>query len=124
MKTVKDLTELKQLALEKGAAVAIGSTRYNTDGGRVKVFPKKNPPPASSPTTEPTPTPAPAPAPAPTEIKVDLTPVASAQERLGQLMAQMMSQMPRPASPVREWSFTIERDKDGLLTGIKATAVD
>jgi len=48
--------------------------------------------------------------------------VAAAQERLGQMMAQMMSQLPQPAAPVREWLFTVERDSNGLLASIRATA--
>jgi hypothetical protein len=122
MKTVKDLTELKQLALSRGATVEVGASRYNTTGERVKAFPKPTPAPAPV-TPEPVkaePAPAPAPMPAP-QITVDLQPVAQAQERMAQMFAQAISSMPKSA---REWMFTVERDANGLLSSIRATAKD
>lgn len=116
MKTVKDISELKRLALAKGASVEVGATRYNTTGERVAAMPRKEAPPEPA---APPPTLPPPPAP---EVRVDLAPVAQAQERLGQLVAQMMSQLPQPAAPVREWLFTVERDNNGLLTSIRAIA--
>lgn len=124
MKTVKDLTELKQLALSRGATVEVGASRYNTTGERVTAFPKKaaaveKEPAKAEPMRQVT---EPAPPPPATEVKVDLAPVAAAQERLGQMLAQMVSQLPQPAAPVREWLFTVERDSNGLLASIRATA--
>ncbi len=125
MKTVKDLTELKQLALSRGAAVELGATRFNSSGDRFEKLMrpqtpiKPEPPIKAEPKRQVT---EPAPPPPATEVKVDLAPVAAAQERLGQMMAQMMSQLPQPAAPVREWLFTVERDSNGLLASIRATA--
>ena len=118
MKTVKDLTALKQLALSKGAAVEIGATRFNSSGDRFdKMIRPQTPIKVEAPIKA-----EPAPPPPATEVKVDLAPVAAAHERLGQMMAQMMSQLPQPAAPVREWLFTVERDSNGLLASIRATA--
>lgn len=129
MKTVKDLTELKQLALSRGATVEVGASRYNTTGERVTAFPKKVAAVEKEPMSaekmaaaaEVKPVAAePAPPPPATEVKVDLAPVAAAQERLGQMMAQMMSQV---SQPVREWEFSLVRNPDGTLASIRARAV-
>lgn len=121
MKTVKSIADLKQLALERGAKVELGNTRFNTTNERVKSFPKPSPAPAPvEARVEP---PAPAPMPAP-EVRVDLEPVAAMQERVGQMLADAIASMPKSAPPVREWLFTVERDQSGLLTAIKATAKD
>lgn len=120
MKTVKSVADLKQLALARGAKVELGNTRYNTTGERVTSFPKPTPAPAP---VEAKVEPAPAPVPAP-EVRVDMAPVAAMQERVGQMLADAISSMPKSAPPVREWLFTVERDDSGLLTAIKATAKD
>lgn len=114
MKTVKSIADLKQLALAKGATVEVGSTRYNTTNERVRAFPKKAEP-------EPAPTPE-APAPQAPEVRVDLTPMADAQIKIGEMLARALASQPSPSAPVREWLFTVERDGDGLLTSIRATA--
>lgn len=116
MKTVKSIAELKQMALARGATVAVGNQRFNTTGERVAAMPKRE-------TAKPAePAPAPAPAPAAPEINVDMAPVAQAQERMAQMLSQALASMPVPAAPVREWLFTVERDSSGLLTSIRATA--
>lgn len=117
MKTVKSIADLKQLALAKGATVEVGSTRYNTTNERVRAFPKKvEPEPAPAPPPPPA-----APAPAP-EVRVDLAPMADAQMKIGEMLARALASQPAPPAPVREWLFTVERDGDGLLTSIRATA--
>jgi hypothetical protein len=116
MKTVKSMAELKQMALARGASVSVGTSRYNTDGEKVEKQPavtKKEP--------EPQPMAAPAPAPAPT-VNVDMAPVAASQERVAQMLSQALASIPQPSAPVREWLFTVERDENGLLTSIRATA--
>lgn len=116
MKTVKSLADLKQMALAHGASVEVGSTRYNTDGEKIAGIPRR---PAAAPVTKTEPKPEPMPAPV---VTVDTAPVAAAQERVAQMMAQALSSIPKPSAPVREWLFTVERDENGLLTGIRATA--
>lgn len=114
MKTVKSIADLKQLALAKGATVEVGSTRYNTTNERVRAFPKK---------AEPEPAPAPVePALQAHEVRVDLAPMADAQMKIGEMLARALASQPAPPAPVREWLFTVERDGDGLLTSIRATA--
>ena len=122
MRSVKSVTELKQLALQTGATVELGGKRFNTTGDRVK--------PETRPAPKPTPAPAPVqPAPAPVvqvaapEVTVDLQPVADAQRSIGTMLAQALVAA-RAEQPlvVREWLFTVERDQNGLLTSIRATA--
>lgn len=114
MKTVKSIADLKQLALAKGATVEVGSTRYNTTNERVRAFPKK---------AEPAPAPAPVePALQAPEVRVDLAPMADAQIKIGEMLAQAIASLPQPQSAVREWLFTVERDENGLLTTIRASA--
>lgn len=122
MKIVKSVADLKALALETGASVEIGSQRFNTTGDKLKPGPRKvEAQPAAEPSPPP-PAPVPAPAPAP-EVHVDLAPVAQAQSQIGTMLAQALMSMPRPAEPVREWEFTINRNPDGTLASIRARAV-
>ncbi len=117
MKTVKSVADLKQLALARGASVEVGTTRYNADGEKIARLERK--PAVTQP--EPKPEPKPAPAPAPT-VNVDMAPVAASQERVAQMLSQALASIPQPSAPVREWLFTVERDENGLLTSIRATA--
>lgn len=110
MKSVKSIQDLKKMALRQGATVEIGSERFNTAGVRAQVVPK------------PAPKPAPAPPPTPAVAAIDMAPMALAQEKLGAMLAHAIASLPHPAAPVREWLFTVERDKDGLLTNIRARA--
>jgi hypothetical protein len=110
MKSVKSIQDLKKMALRHGATVEIGAERFNTAGVRAQVVPKQ-----PAPTVKPEPTPAPVPA-------IDMAPMALAQEKLGAMLAHAIASLPQPHAPVREWLFTVERDKDGLLTNIRATA--
>jgi hypothetical protein len=110
MKSVKSIQDLKKMALRQGATVEIGSERFNTAGVRAQVVPK------------PAPKPAPAPPPTPAVAAIDMAPMALAQEKLGAMLAHAIASLPQPHVPVREWLFTVERDKDGLLTNIRATA--
>jgi hypothetical protein len=113
MKTVKSVSDLKKMALRQGATVDFGSQKFNTAGVRAQVVQRETP------RAEP---PAPTPPPSPTPAAVDMAPVALAQEKIGAMLAHAIASMPRPHAPVREWLFTVERDKDGLLTTIRATA--
>lgn len=113
MKSVKSVADLKQLALTKGATIQIGSTRYNTTNDRVAAFPKK----AAPAPVEVKPEPVAAPA-----VRVDLAPIADAQLKMGEMLAKALASQPALPVPVREWLFTVERDGDGLLTSIRATA--
>lgn len=115
MKSVKSIADLKQLALAKGATVEVGSTRYNTTNERVTTFPKKAAP-------EPAPVEA-KPEPVAPEVRVDMAPIADAQMKMGEMLARALASQATPPAPVREWLFTVERDSDGLLTSIRATAV-
>lgn len=118
MKTVKSLAELKSLALEKGAAVEVGTQRFNTSEDKLKPGPRKvDQPPA------PEPAPAPAPVAEPTMVNVDMSPIAASQDRVGALIAQSLASLPQPAAPVREWEFTINRNPDGTLASIRARAI-
>ena len=119
MKTVKSVAELKQLALARGAKVELGNTRYNTTGERVTAFPKREMPAAAEPAPMPEAPPPAMPAP---EMRVDMAPVAEAQMKMGEMLARALASQPTPQAPVREWLFTVERDSDGLLTSIRATA--
>lgn len=98
------------MALRQGATVEIGSERFNTAGVRAQVLPKPPPKPVE------------VPAPAPVAPTIDMAPMALAQEKLGAMLAHAIASLPQPHAPVREWLFTVERDKDGLLTTIRATA--
>lgn len=118
MKTVKSMADLKQIALARGASVSVGDTRFNTGGERVeRAAPVKRP----EPKTEPVVTREPAPMPTP-QVNVDMAPVAASQERVAQMLSQALAALPQPTAPVREWLFTVERDANGLLTSIRATA--
>lgn len=112
MKSVKSIQDLKKMALRQGATVEIGSERFNTAGVRAQVVAKA-----------PAPKPVEAPPPPPVAPTIDMAPMALAQEKLGAMLAHAIASLPHPAAPVREWLFTVERDKDGLLTNIRATAV-
>lgn len=117
MKTVKSVSDLKQLALRSGAAVELGNTRFNSAKERVAAL--QRPAPKAEPVKAPEPTPAPAPAPV---VNVDTAPMAAAQERMAQMLSQALASMPAPTAPIREWVFTVERDEKGLLTRIRASA--
>ena len=122
MKTVKSIADLKQMALARGASVQVGATRYNAGGEKIARL-ERQPAPAAAPAPAPVPVPAPAPAPAAAPVvNVDMAPIASAQDRMAQMLGQALAAMPQPAAPVREWLFTVERDSNGLLTSIRATA--
>jgi hypothetical protein len=112
MKSVKSIQDLKKMALRKGATVEIGAERFNTAGVRAQVVPKPAPPPPQV-KDEPAP---------PLAATIDMKPMALAQEKLGAMLAHAIASLPQPHAPVREWLFTVERDKDGLLTTIRATA--
>lgn len=112
MKTVKNIAELKRLALSSGASVSVGGRRFNTDGERVVTEPRRE--------VEKT---APAPMPMPAqEVTIDMTPLAMAHDRMARMLSDTLLSMPKPESAVREWLFTVERDKNGLLVSITATA--
>lgn len=111
MKSVKSIQDLKKMALRQGATVEIGSERFNTAGVRAQVVPKPAPKPGPPP-----------PQPVPVAPTIDMAPMALAQEKLGVMLAHAIASLPQPHAPVREWLFTVERDKDGLLTNIRATA--
>lgn len=119
MKTVKSLNDLKQMALTRGAAVEVGTSRYNTEGQKIAALTRK--PQFRSEPSEPKLEPKPESKPE-TTVNVDTAPIAAAQERVAQLLAQAIASIPQPAAPVREWVFTVERDEKGLLTGIRASA--
>lgn len=117
MKTVKSVADLKQLALSRGASVELGANRYNTQGEKIDRRERKPAPVTPEP---PKPEPRLA-APAPV-VNVDTAPMAAAQERVAQMLSQALASLPQPTAPVREWVFTIERDSNGLMTSIRATA--
>lgn len=110
MKTVKSIVDLKRMALERGATVSVGGDRFNTSGVKAALVERK---------AEPAPAPAPAPTP---QATIDMAPVALAQEKMGAMLAHAIASLPQPQSAVREWLFTVERDENGLLTTIRATA--
>lgn len=105
MMRVKSISELKRVAIQQGATVEVSGERFNTAGVRASL---------NRPQPEPA-TPPPAPV-------IDAAPFAQAHEKLGAMFAAAIASLPQPAAPVREWLFTVERDKDGLLTSIRATA--
>lgn len=107
MMRVKSISELKRVAIQQGATVEVSGERFNTAGVRASL-------------NRPQPEPA-APTPAPQPV-LDTAPFAQAHEKLGAMFAAAIASLPQPAAPVREWLFTVERDKDGLLTSIRATA--
>lgn len=111
MKTVKSVSDLKKMALRQGATVDFGSQKFNSAGVRAQVVQRETPRPEPEP-----------PPPAPPPTQVDMAPVAMAQEKIGAMLAAAIASLPQPHAPVREWLFTVERDKDGLLTTIRATA--
>ena len=108
MKTVKSISELKRMAVQKGATIELGSDRFNAGGVKAAVGAVER---------RPAPVAAPMPPPA-----IDAAPLAQAHEKLGAMFAAAIASLPQPAAPVREWLFTVERDKDGLLTSIRAIA--
>lgn len=116
MKSVKSMADLKQMALARGASVSVGGTRYNAGGEKVE-----RTAPMPKPQAKPEPKPEPV-QPRETMVNVDLAPVAAAQDRIGQMLSQALASIPQPSAPVREWLFTVERDANGLLTSIRATA--
>lgn len=112
MKSVKSIQDLKKMALRQGATVEIGSERFNTAGMRSKALTSMAPRPPDPPK----------PLPAPVAQTIDMAPMAIAHEKMGVMLARAIASLPQPHAPVREWMFTVERDKDGLLTNIRATA--
>lgn len=122
MKTVKSIADLKQLAMQKGAAVEIGPSRFNSDGEKITRL-------------ERTPAPRPEPMPAPPreavapEVNVDMGPVAAALERAqqmqGQLLQSVLQQLAtlQPGQVAQEWEFTVNRNPDGTLASIRARAI-
>jgi hypothetical protein len=124
MKTVKSVADLKRLALETGASVAVGGSKFNAEGEKITPSPKQpKTPEAPAPKPEPKVEP---PAPA---MQVDLTPVASAIERSQALVAQVMQSVGQALSELKsdaapeEWEFSINRNSDGTLASIRARAV-
>lgn len=109
MKTVKSASHLKQMALRTGATVTLGREQFNTAGVKAATKPIKAPQIRQQDPIAPAP--------------VDLAPLALAQERVGSLIAQAIASATKSPAPVREWLFTVQRDKDGLLTAIHAKAV-
>jgi hypothetical protein len=114
MKTVKSISDLKQIALRTGATVAMGNSRFNTAGLKTAPVPER-------PRERERPT-APPPAPAPVDMAPMVSAMSQAQERMGAMLAAAIASLPQPGQPVKEWIFTVERDKDGLLNRIRATA--
>lgn len=119
MKTVKSVADLKQLALARGARVELGNTRFNTTNERVKAFPKREAAAVDSAPTPPQEMALPPPAPAP-QVQVDLAPVADAQLKMGEMLAQAIAAIPTPA-PQTAWRFTVNRDARGLIESIDAS---
>jgi hypothetical protein len=125
MKTVKSVSDLKQMALRSGASVSMGTARFNSTNDKVTTLPRAAPKEVvPEPKREPVPVAA-----APTKVEVDMAPVASAiaqlqqiQSTLVQSIAQQMSEM-KPGQPVLEWDFSIVRNPDGTLASIRAKAV-
>lgn len=124
MKTVKSVSDLKQMALRSGASVSMGTARFNSTNDKVTTLPR-----AAPKEVVPEPKREPAPVAAPTKVEVDMAPVASAiaqlqqiQSTLVQSIAQQMSEM-KPGQPVLEWDFSIVRNPDGTLASIRAKAV-
>lgn len=112
MKTVKSIVDLKRMALERGATVSVGGDRFNTAGVKAALVERK-----------PMPDPEPAAPAAPVaQATIDMAPVALAQEKMGAMLAHAIASLPQPQSAVREWLFTVERDENGLLTTIRASA--
>lgn len=125
MKTVKSVSDLKQMALRSGASVSMGTARFNSTNDKVTTLPRAAP---KEVVPEPKREPAPVAA-APTKVEVDMAPVASAiaqlqqiQSTLVQSIAQQMAEM-KPGKPVLEWDFSIVRNPDGTLASIRAKAV-
>ena len=122
MKSVKSLSELKRMAVQKGATVELGTARFNAGGekiARLERAPSKSEPPA----------PAPAPARENAEVNVDMSPVAAAIERAQALQAQMLQSVLQqlahlqPGQSPQEWEFTVNRNPDGTLARIRAKAI-
>jgi len=120
MKTVKSLSDLKRIAVQKGATVEVGTARFNAGGEKIARLER-----APAPTTpEP-----PAPARETAEVNVDLAPVAAAIERAQALQAQMLQSMLQqiaqlqPGQAPQEWEFTVNRNPDGTLATIRAKAI-
>lgn len=113
---VKNMEQLRQLALSKGVAAKVNDGTL-VNGGKNKI---------ANPQRRETPAPIQEPQPAPPPMEDP----EAAGDRLGRvvLAAVQMALDSRPAptvavDPPRSWEFTIERDKDGLLKKIKATPV-
>lgn len=120
MKTITQ-EALTRTALAKGGTLAVGGHVVNSSGARVALVPPAPKPPPTNP----------APLATDDASLAQLTKATAAltdmQRGLVAMVAQLAMQMkaePEPEAPVKEWVFTIERDKVfGLLTGIKARAV-
>lgn len=127
MKSVKSVSDLKAMALARGAAVEMGASRFNTSRDKIARLERQTP---SAPTPEPRPEPAPAPSPAAqVDVKVDMEPVAEAMQRMQQLQAGLVQSLSQqiaqlaPGQPVQEWEFTVNRNPDGTLASIRAKAI-
>jgi hypothetical protein len=118
MKTVKTLADLHRAALNSGAKLSVGGTRFNMSGERVHVPPKSE---HVEPAAAPVPAPAEAPAAPPAPV-IDMAPVAQAMllsnEMIVQALAHLASLMPAPQAPSaaapalqRPVAFDIERDE-------------
>ncbi len=127
---VKSAADLKRLALQTGAAVEMGSARFNTSMERARPEPTTPPtPPVVVVAPVESPPPAPAPVPQVTEqiqVNLDMAPVADAvnkgNERITEVITESLKQLHVPASGQKpcSWIFTIKRDTRGFIESVEA----
>lgn len=119
MKSVKSLGDLTRMALEQGASVELpGGRTINSEQAKERVPPKQVAPKAPAP-------PAPAPAPAPVAQPAQDSSLAKSNEQLASALSHALTMLQQPVatpSPTK-WEFKVERDGNGLMTKITATAI-
>lgn len=114
---IKDRDSLTRMALSGGAVVKLkDGTVINPGRTRAEVAPRPKPEAQvidAAPAPEPV---APAPPPSDNGDRLAAAVLAAVQQALD-------ARPQVPASPPTAWTFTVERDRDGLLSKIVATPV-
>lgn len=140
MKTVQSIADLKDHALRSGASVELGGSRFNSERSRVNPLSSRSPAPVSGAYAPPQADPMQS-----VVMALVAKQLAEAQasdgkgyelvaDRIATAIVEAMAKVQAPQVHVgapkfpdlpqapRQWKFSIQRDKDGQLSSITATA--
>jgi hypothetical protein len=115
--------ELRKFALAKGATASVGESEFNSSRQRANIRPRPTPKAAPSPPPVP-------PAPVKETVVVDSGAAAEATRFQTEIMTRLFDELREEIraaatsgiSAPSEWDFTIERDRNGLISKITARA--